>query len=201
MKALPTGHPGFTAIPTWLLGQASPIELAVLLAIQEAPDQRISLAGIAEASGVSRSSVCKALSEMAARGWLAKEATIKEDGAIGTNRYDLRIWGKPADALEQPPSPPQPQDHERSGGGNGAVPIALMAACSVKKGALFGNLALQLFEAPTISTLATVCCMAPEDVRVALKFLEQDGWIQRIDRPGSSSLFRVFYERVGARRG
>jgi hypothetical protein len=43
MKEQPTGHPGFTAVPNWLLGQASPIELAILLAIQDAPDQRISL--------------------------------------------------------------------------------------------------------------------------------------------------------------
>jgi DNA-binding MarR family transcriptional regulator len=201
MKELPTGHLGFTAVPTWLLGQASPIELAVLLAIQEAPDQQISLTDLGSKAGVCRRTASNALAKMAARGWLAKEVTTEEDGAIGPNRYVLRIWGDLAEAPEQPPSPPQPQRRERSERENGAVPIALMAACSVKKGALFVYLALQLFEAPTISTLATVCCMAPEDVRVALKFLEEGGWIQRIDRPGSSSLFRVFFERVGARRG
>jgi hypothetical protein len=201
MKELPTGHPGFTAVPTWLLGQASPIELAVLLAIQEAADQRISLAELASKAGVCRRTASNALARMAARGWLAKEATTEEDGAIGPNHYVLRIWGDMAEAPEQLPSPPQPQRRERSERENGAVPVALMAACTVKKGAPFVYLALQLFEAPTISTLAAACCMAPEGVRVALKFLEEGGWIQRIDRPGSSSLFRVFFERVGARRG
>ncbi len=205
MEALPTGRPDFTAVPTWFLNQASPMELAILLAIQEAPDQRISLAGIADRSGISKSSVCRILPGLIARGWLAKEATTDEGGASGPNRYALRIWDKPAEAPEHPPSPPQLQRCERSGAGHGAghgaVPVALMAACSVKKGALFVYLALQLFEAPTISTLATVCCMDPSGVRGALRFLEEDGWIQRIDRPGTSSLFRVFFERVGARRG
>jgi DNA-binding MarR family transcriptional regulator len=201
MKEQPTGHPGFTAVPNWLLGQASPIELAILLAIQDAPDQRISLTDLAINACVCRRTASNALAKMAARGWLVKEATTEEDGAIGPNRYVLRIWGGLAEAPEQAPSSPQPQRHERSEWGDGAAPIALVAACSVKKGALFVYLALQLFEAPTISTLATVCCMDPGDVRGALKFLESDGWIQRIDRPGSSSLFRVFFERVGARRG
>lgn len=85
--------------------------------------------------------------------------------------------------------------------GNGTVPASLMAVCSARKGALFVYLALQLFDAPTISTISAVCCMAPGDVRGALRFLEEDGWIQRIDRPGRSSLFRVFFERIGAQRG
>jgi DNA-binding MarR family transcriptional regulator len=197
----PTGHPGFTAVPNWLLGQASPIELAILLAIQEAPDQRISITDLAINACVCRRTASNALAKMAARGWLTKEATTEEDGGIGPNRYFLRIWGRPARAAEEPSDLPQPPRPERSRWGNGAVPFDLLASCSSRKGALFVYLALQLFEAPTISTLATVCCMDPGDVKGALKFLEGDGWIQRIDRPGSSSLFRVFFKRVGARRG
>jgi len=201
MEPLPAGHPGFTSIPTWLMGQASPIELAILLAIQEAPDQQISLTGLANKAGVCRRTASKALTAMASRGWLAKEATTEEDGGIGPNRYFLRIWGRPARAAEEPSGLPQPPRPERSRWGNGAVPFELLASCSSRKGAMFVYLALQLFEEPTISTLATVCSMAPVDVRGSLRRLEAEGWIQRIDRPGSSSLFRVFYERIGAQRG
>ena len=201
METLPTGHPGYTAIPTWLLGQASPIELAILLAIQEAPGQCISLAGLANKAGVCRRMASKALIAMASRGWLAKEATTEDDGGIGPNRYFLRIWGQLAGDAEGPPGLAQPQGVERSEWGNGAVPLDLMATCSNKKGVLFVYLALQLFREPTISTLATVCGMAPEDVRRSLRWLASQGWIQRIDRPGSSSLFRVFFERIGAQRG
>lgn len=197
MKELPTGHPGFTAVPTWLLEQASPIELAVVLAIQEAPDQCISLAELANRSGISRSTLCKTLSSLESRGWLTREATHEQDGARGANRYALWIWG--AEAAVEPPVAPRPP--ERSEWGNGAVPFDLIANCSNKKGALFVYLALQLFREPTISTLAAVCGMAAEDVRKSLRWLEGQGWIQRIDRPGESSLFRVFYERIGAQRG
>lgn len=197
MEALPTGHPGFTAVPTWLLEQASPIELAVVLAIQEAPDQRISLAELAVKAGIARSTLCKTLTTLRARGWLTKEATHEQDGARGANRYALRIWGAEA-AMEPQVEQRQP---ERSEWGNGAVPFELMANCSNKKGALFAYLALQLLREPTISTLAAVCGMAPDGVRRSLKWLEDQGWIQRIERPGESSLFRVFFERIGAQRG
>lgn len=201
MEALPTGHPGFTAVPTWLLGQASPIELAILLAIQEAPDQRISLNDMANRAGVCRRTASEAIRKLAARGWLTKEATTEGDGTIGANRYALKIWDPRMRGIDQPSSPPQPQQPRSRFRGTSQAPVELMAACSVRKGALFVYLALQLFEAPTISTLATVCCMAPDDVRRALKWLESDGWIQRIERSGASSLFRVFYERVGAQQG
>ena len=197
MKELPTGHPGFTAVPTWLLEQASPIELAVVLAIQETPDQRISLAELANKSGVSRSTLCKTLSSLESRGWLTRKATHEQDGARGPNRYALCIWA-PVVAMEPPAKPRQP---DRSEWGNGAVPFELLANSSNKKGVLFVYLALQLFREPTMSTLAAVCGMAAEDVRRSLRWLEGQGWIQRIDRPGESSLFRVFYERIGAQRG
>lgn len=85
--------------------------------------------------------------------------------------------------------------------GNASAPVELMAHCVGRKGALFVYLALQLFEAPTISTLATVCGMAPDGVRRSLQWLEAEGWIQRIERPGAASQFRVFFERIGAQRG
>lgn len=199
MKELPAGHPGFTSIPTWLIGQASPTELAILLAIQEAPDQCISLANLASKAGIGKSTLCTALLGLKNRGWLTRDYTYKGDGGNGPNRYILTIWDHSGtSAVAQQEQPPQP---ERAEWGNGAVPISLMAACSTKKGALFVYLALQLLETPTINTISTVCRMASDDVRRALKFLEEDGWIQRIDRPGATSLFRVFYERVGARRG
>jgi DNA-binding MarR family transcriptional regulator len=198
METLPTGHPGYTAIPTWLLGQASPTELAILLAIQEAPDQCISLVDLASRAGISKSTLCTTLLGLKNRGWLTKDYTYKGDGGNGPNRYALTIWDPRTREVVQPKQSPRP---ERCEWGNGAVPLDLMATCSNKKGVLFVYLALQLFREPTISTLATVCGMAPVDVRGSLRRLEAEGWIQRIDRPGSSSLFRVFFERIGAQRG
>jgi DNA-binding MarR family transcriptional regulator len=173
MKEQPTGHPGFTAVPTWLLGQASPIELAILLAIQEAPNQQISLAALAIKAGVGKSTACRVLLDLQARDWLAKEPTIEDDGATGPNRYILKIWDP--QAAEEPASPSRLEHNHQNRLGNGSAPFALLAACSAKKGALFVYLALQAFEAPTINTLAKVCSMDPGDVRGALKFLEGAG--------------------------
>jgi DNA-binding GntR family transcriptional regulator len=60
---------------------------------------------------------------------------------------------------------------------------------------------LQTFEAPSICTLAVMCGMSPEDVRRSLRWLEEEGWIQQIQRPGSTSQFRVFFKRIGAYAG
>jgi len=100
-----------------------------------------------------------------------------------------------------PGSTESPQHRRPRLWGNASAPVDLMAYCVGRKGALFVYLALQLFEAPTISNLATVCGMAPDGVRRSLQWLEAEGWIQRIERPGASSQFRVFFERIGAHLG
>ena len=60
---------------------------------------------------------------------------------------------------------------------------------------------LQAFDAPSICTLAAVAGMSDRDVRRSLKWLEAEGWIQKIERPGSANQYRVFFERIGACKG
>lgn len=194
MEGLPAGNFGQAVVPTWLLGQASPIDLAVMLAIHQAPDHCISVADIGTQAGVSRRTVSRTLRRLEDRGWLAWEATVESDGAIGPNLYSLKDWAPPAPA--QAPRP-LPEILERSG----KVPVDLLTSCVSRKGALFVYVVLQAFEAPSISMLAVICGMSPEDVRRSLRFLEDEGWIQQITRPGATSLFRVFFERIGAFHG
>ncbi|MEB3361373.1 MAG: MarR family transcriptional regulator [Synechococcaceae cyanobacterium] len=202
METSPTGYPGQASVPTWLLGQASPIELAILLAIQEAPDHRISLNDLASKANVSHSTACHALNQMERRGWLTKQRMQAKGGGNGANRYVLKVWPSGQVQAEgqvdqHQGSTSKPEQKRESG----TVPIDLLVRFVAFKGAVFVYVMLQRFQAPTISLLATVCAMAPNDVRRALRELEQEGWIQRIDQPGSPSLFRVFFERVGAHRG
>jgi DNA-binding MarR family transcriptional regulator len=193
MTGQPDGHRGITAFPTWLLGQASPIELAVLLAIQEAPQNQISLNDMASRAGVCRRTVSTTLRKLEARGWLTKQTVIKHDGANGPNRYVLKNW-KPIKPLE----PRQPIPFRTK---VGTVPVELLNTCVRRKGVLFVYVILQTFEAPSICTLAVMCGMSPEDVRRSLRWLEEEGWIQQIQRPGSTSQFRVFFKRIGAYAG
>ena len=191
MTGQPAEHRGITAFPTWLLGEASPIELAILLAIQEAPDQRISLADMACQAGIGKSTLCRALQRLEGRGWLTKEPTIEHDGGHGPNRYSLKNWA--------PTKPLQPQRiAARRAPTAGTVPLELLNTCVRRKGVLFVYVILQTFEAPSMSILAVMCGMSPEDVRRSLRWLEEEGWIQQIERPGATSLFRVFFERIGA---
>jgi DNA-binding transcriptional regulator YhcF (GntR family) len=193
MTVQPDGHRGITAFPTWLLGQASPIELAVLLAIQEAPQNQISLSDMASRAGVCRRTVSTTLRKLEARGWLTKQTVITHDGANGPNRYVLKSW-KPIKPLE----PRQPRPFRTK---VGTVPVELLNTCVRRKGVLFVYVILQTFEAPSICTLAVMCGMSPEDVRRSLRWLEEEGWIQQIQRPGSTSQFRVFFKRIGAYAG
>jgi DNA-binding MarR family transcriptional regulator len=187
------GHRGITAFPTWLLGQASSIELAILLAIQEAPENRISLSNMACQAGVCRRTVTTTLRKLEARGWLTTQTVIEHDGANGPNRYVLKNW-EPIKPLEQRQQIPFRTKV-------GTVPVELLNTCVRRKGVLFVYVILQTFEAPSICTLAVMCGMSPEDVRRSLRWLEEEGWIQQIQRPGSTSQFRVFFKRIGAYAG
>jgi len=194
MNGQPAEHRGTTALPTWLLGQASPIELAILLAIQEAPDNCVSLSNMSRSAGVCRRTVSTTVRKLEDRGWLVIEPTIEEDGRNGPNRYTLKNWAPIKPVQSQQPVSCWARK-------SGSVPLDLLNTCTRRKGALFVYVILQTFEAPSISILAVMCGMSPEDIRRSLQWLEDEGWIQRVVRPGSSSLFRVFFERLGAQRG
>jgi DNA-binding transcriptional regulator YhcF (GntR family) len=193
MTGQPDGHRGITALPTWLLGQASTIELAILLAIQEAPQNQISLNNMALRAGVCRRTVSTTLRKLEARGWLTTHNVIERDGANEPNRYVLKNW-EPIKRLE-------PRQSTSFRVKVGTVPVELLNTCVRRKGVLFVYVILQTFEAPSISILAVMCGMSPEDVRRSLRWLEEEGWIQQVERPGCTSLFRVFFERIGAQWG
>ena len=87
------------------------------------------------------------------------------------------------------------------------VPIALLEACADRKGTLFvygwlwhyAGLDDQAF--PSITRLALECRMKPEDVRSSLRWLVENGWISRVDRPGQTALFHVRYEQTPPPKG
>jgi hypothetical protein len=87
------------------------------------------------------------------------------------------------------------------------VPITLLEQCSERsrRGALFVYLWLWHYAGirdqafPSIQRLAAECHMKPDDVRKALKWLTEEGWITRTDRAGSTSLFHVRYEKTPRR--
>jgi len=87
------------------------------------------------------------------------------------------------------------------------VPIALLEACADRKGTLFvygwlwhyAGLDDQAF--PSINRLALECRMKAEDVRSSLRWLVENGWISRVDRPGQTALFHVRYEQTPPPKG
>jgi hypothetical protein len=87
------------------------------------------------------------------------------------------------------------------------VPIALLeqSAERSRRGALFVYCWLWHYAGrndqafPSIQRLAAECHMKPDDVRKALKWLTEEGWITRTDRAGSTSLFHVRYEKTPRR--
>lgn len=81
------------------------------------------------------------------------------------------------------------------------VPFELLFSCTKRKGVIFVYAILQTTESPSIGQLAAACGMSVSDVRVALKWLQSGGWIERIDRIGDTSQFRVFLQRLGAHQG
>lgn len=81
------------------------------------------------------------------------------------------------------------------------MPFELLFSCAKRKGVIFVYAMLQTTESPSIGQIAAFCGMDNRDVRVALKWLQSRGWIERIDRIGDTSQFRVFLQRVGAHQG
>ena len=87
------------------------------------------------------------------------------------------------------------------------VPIALLEACADRKGTLFVYAWLWHYAGqddqafPSITRLALECRMKPEDVRSSLRWLVENGWISRVDRPGQTALFHVRYEQTPPPKG
>lgn len=113
-------RPPFFTLPIWLLGLATPQELAVLAALQaHYPDIRPGVARVAEKAGVSESTARRTFISLEAKGWLKRQhRTSPIHGALPT-RYLLRIWDLPQPPLAiQPPTPrpvPEPPQSARKG--------------------------------------------------------------------------------------
>lgn len=77
------------------------------------------------------------------------------------------------------------------------IPLALVEQCATRKGALFAYCLLCEQakrgddERPSISQMAKQCHIKPDDLRAALRWLCEQGWVNREDRPGGTSIFRV----------
>lgn len=82
------------------------------------------------------------------------------------------------------------------------VPIELAEACADHKGWLFVYIWLWHYAGrddqafPSVQRLALECRMKQADVRRALAWLHETGWINRIDRPGRTTLYHVRSERL-----
>ena len=92
---------GYTCLPNWLFGEATAQELVVLLALRyHAPNIHPSLARLAKVSGLGKSTVCRTLTSLKARGWVRTEHRFTESGQSSSTAYHLAI-GSP----EEEPSP------------------------------------------------------------------------------------------------
>ena len=87
------------------------------------------------------------------------------------------------------------------------APLKLMEACADHKGWLFVYLWLWHYADkddnawPSLDRLAAECHMKRDAVRAALKWLTETGWIEREDRPGSTSVFHVRLENPSPEHG
>lgn len=86
------------------------------------------------------------------------------------------------------------------------VALDLAERCADQKGTLFVYIWLWHYAGkddaawPSIDRLALECHMSPRDVRKALKWLHQSGWITRQERPGFTSIYHVRSENPSPKR-
>lgn len=86
-------RPTFTALPNWLRGRATPLELAVLWVLQSHfPNIHPSISLLAKETCLSRRSVIQVLQGMVRKGWIRKERMRHESGGDAANLYSLTIW-------------------------------------------------------------------------------------------------------------
>lgn len=89
--------PSFTALPNWLLGKASALEIAVLWVLQSHyPEIRPSITRLADCANLSRRTVFNVLADLERKGWLVRKHREFESGKKAPNLYRLTIWdGEP----------------------------------------------------------------------------------------------------------
>jgi hypothetical protein len=90
----------FTALPTWLRGQATPWEGWVMWVLQSHyPTIKPSLSLLEKETGISRSKLCQVLSDMERKGWLTREQVFSSNGRKANTIYRLSVWEENRDGI------------------------------------------------------------------------------------------------------
>ena len=85
--------PPFTALPNWLRGKTTPLELAVMWCLQSHfPNIHPGLNLLAEEAGMAKSTLCSVLSGLERKGWVGRERAFLDNGRSTSTRYRLTIW-------------------------------------------------------------------------------------------------------------
>jgi hypothetical protein len=93
--------PSFTALPNWLRGKATPLELAVMWTLQSHyPEIRPSIGRLAQEACISERTVRRVLDDLIRKGWLAKRMRRDDNGRNMANVYELRVWSENPPAVE-----------------------------------------------------------------------------------------------------
>ena len=90
----------FTALPTWLRGQATPWEGWVMWVLQSHfPTIKPSLSLLEKETGISRSKLCQVLADMERKGWLTREQVFSSNGRKANTIYRLSVWEENRDGI------------------------------------------------------------------------------------------------------
>lgn len=111
--------PSFTALPNWLRGKATPLELAVLWCLQSHyPNIHPSLSLLAAEAGIARSTLCTVLQGLERKGWLVREQGCMASGRRANTRYCLTIWDArwPLEAGSPPAGLVREPDYQKAAG-------------------------------------------------------------------------------------
>jgi hypothetical protein len=85
--------PTFTALPNWLRGKTTPLELAVMWCLQSHyPNIHPGLELLHKEAGMAKSTLCLVLTGLERKGWVRRERAFLENGRSTSTRYRLTIW-------------------------------------------------------------------------------------------------------------
>jgi hypothetical protein len=85
--------PPFTALPNWLRGKTTPLELAVMWCLQSHfPNIHPGLELLHKEAGMAKSTLCLVLTGLERKGWVRRERAFLENGRSTSTRYRLTIW-------------------------------------------------------------------------------------------------------------
>jgi predicted transcriptional regulator of viral defense system len=165
-----------TSLPNWLRGRASHVEISVLWTMQLFNGlEGITIEDVASECNMSTAELLEVFEGLAEKGWVLRDPWRSNIWSISPAREKQKLPKKKLEVSSQ-----------------------LLLECGGHKGTLFVFCWLQAYEAmaPSIATIAEMCGMKTEDVRTCIHWLEAYEWIQRIERPGKTCVYRVFTEKA-----